>query len=114
MRIDSYEFGRIKIDGKEYYHDVILSPNREITKWWRKEGHVFSIEDLPDCVMPGVEFLIVGTGAYGRVDVLKEVEEYVEKLGIKLISAPTREAVDRYNELVSKGHVVVGAFHLTC
>jgi hypothetical protein len=32
-KIDSYEFGRIVIDGREYRADVIILPERVVADW---------------------------------------------------------------------------------
>lgn len=35
--INSYDFGRIVVDGKAYTSDVIIFPDRVNSYWWRKE-----------------------------------------------------------------------------
>jgi hypothetical protein len=43
--IESYDFGVLRIDGKEYHSDVIIYPEsspggcRVDGSWWRKQGH---------------------------------------------------------------------------
>ncbi|MFQ5909498.1 MAG: hypothetical protein ACE5IJ_02115 [Thermoplasmata archaeon] len=44
--IDSYEFGRIVIDGNEYRSDVIIDSDGVDAGWWRKEGHSLCAEHL--------------------------------------------------------------------
>ena len=41
-RIESYEFGRMAIDGKAYTKDLILLPDRILDGWWRQEGTYFT------------------------------------------------------------------------
>ena len=42
--IEGYEFGRLRVDGKEYRRDVIIYPEefrggqRVDATWWHKEG----------------------------------------------------------------------------
>ena len=43
--IDSYQFGKIVIDGVTHTKDVILLPTKTIHNWWRTEGHFLDISD---------------------------------------------------------------------
>ena len=70
--IDSYDFGRIVVDGKAYTSDVIIFPDKVKDNWWRKEGHALYIEDIESVVKEKPEVLIVGTGNYGLLEVLQE------------------------------------------
>lgn len=112
MKIDSYRFGEIVINGKRYSHDVMVFPAC-VTRWWRKTGHEVAVADLNEIIAAGPEILIIGTGAYGAVRILPETESFVASKGIKLIAVPSQQACERYNELRSK-HQVAAAFHLTC
>lgn len=112
VRIEGYRFGETVIDGKKYTSDVMIFPDR-VTSWWRKQGHAVEIEDLNAAVDTAPEIVIIGTGAYGAVRVLPEVEKFLSSRGVKLIAAPTAEACDRYNRLCAK-HRLVAAVHLTC
>ncbi|MFQ6136123.1 MAG: Mth938-like domain-containing protein [Candidatus Hydrothermarchaeales archaeon] len=111
MNIDSYDFGRIVIDGKSYSSDVIIFPNK-VVSWWREEGHILNNVDIKEIVEERPEVLIVGTGYSGCMKVLAEVKEQLESLGIELIAERTREACNTYNRLSDKK--VIAAFHLTC
>jgi hypothetical protein len=113
MMIESYEFGRIHIDGRSYTSDVIVFPERVQSSWWRKEGHRLAVEDLREVVEAKPEVLVVGTGYSGLVEVPKETTEFIRSKGIELKAAPTKRAVEIYNEL-SKNKRVVAALHLTC
>ncbi len=111
--INSYDFGRIVVDGKAYTSDVIIFPDRVKDNWWRKEGHALHIEDIETVVKEKLEVLIVGTGKYGLLTVLPETKEYIESKGIELIVEPTDKACEIYNE-ISKDKKAVAALHLTC
>ena len=111
--IESYAFGKIAIDGKNYTSDVIIFPDHVKDGWWRKEGHRLGIEDLKDVLEAKPEVLIVGTGYFGSMKVPNEVKEYLTSMKIQLIVENTREASKTYNQLVSTKRTVA-AFHLTC
>jgi len=112
--IDSYDFGRIVIDGKQYTSDLIIFPTRVMSGWWRKEGHRLHIDDLNDVVKEKGEVLIIGTGHSGLMKVPTETKGFMESKGFELIVQPTEKACKTYNGLVKSGKRVIAAFHLTC
>ena len=67
MRIEGYSFGRVLVDGEEHTKDVIVLPNRVVGGWWRRDGHSLVLEDLEEVLDELPERLILGTGAYGRM-----------------------------------------------
>lgn len=113
MHIDSYEFGRIVIDGRPYTADVVILPERILADWWRLEGHRLAAEDLKEVVKSGVERLVIGTGMYGRMQVPRETVGYLREQGIASLIRDTSKACDLFNEQQGDGGVA-GAFHLTC
>ena len=112
MRIDSYNFGEIVIDGKRYCADVMIYPDK-VKKWWRKEGHKVYVEDIKEAVAEKPDVLIIGAGVPGLMKVLPETKKYLEKRGIELIVEPTNQAVQVFNRLCLKKKVIAG-LHLTC
>lgn len=58
--------------------------------------------------------LIVGTGYSGVMRVSQKLIKEIEKIGIKVIVRPTKEAISLFNEYVRKNKKVVCALHLTC
>ena len=112
--IEDYSFGSIRIDGKEYNYDLILS-GTAIKKWWRNASHEVALNDLEPILAEKPKVIIFGTGESGVCRILPETSEYLEKLQIKTLILPTPEAVEEYNNLTkSKKIAVAGAFHLTC
>jgi hypothetical protein len=113
MKIDSYSFGRITVEGKTYTKDVIIFPGRVLSPWWRKEGHYLVPEDLDEVVMARPDILIVGTGASGVMRVPPETVQFMGSKGIIVEVANTTKAVEVFNG-APKGKTVVAALHLTC
>jgi hypothetical protein len=115
MKIDDFSFGRIKIDGKEYDHDVVIDRG-SIGKRHKKPSKVFTQfdhtplsakEDIPwNC-----HRLIIGTGAYGRLPVMSEVVEEAAKRHVELVCLPTLQAIPKVNEGDSETNAVL---HVTC
>jgi hypothetical protein len=114
MHIDSYQFGRIIIDGTEYSSDLIIADGHVQADWWRKDGHVLSPEDLDAVVAANSEVLVVGCGAYGIMKVAEATRHLLEKKGIQIEALKTDEAVERFNELAADGKNVAAGLHLTC
>ena len=112
--IESYEFGRIVIDGREYTSDVIIFPDRVKGNWWRREGHRLHIEDIEDVVKEKPKVLIVGKGYSGMMEVPRETADHLRKSGIELIAQSTGSAIELYNKLSRSKKKVIAAFHLTC
>ncbi len=112
--IERYEFGKIRVDGREYTNDLILHPDGVSSDWWRKDGHSLAPEDLTpliDQVKP--EVLIIGRGKNGAMTVPSSTKEWVEGKGIRFEAMPTDSAIELYRELVGDSRVMAG-LHLTC
>jgi len=114
MRIESYRFGVMKIDGIEYQADLIVFLDKIKSNWWRKQGHSLAIEDLDDVLDFKPEVLIVGKGASGLMQIPDSTKKALREEGIKLIAENTGRAWQIFNEQIQKGKKAVGAFHLTC
>ena len=111
--IQEHKFGWIKIDDKEYDHDVLVKRG-EVLKWWREEGHRVSEKDLDKALSEKPEFMIIGTGASGMMEVPESIRSLVVSRGIQLIVGKTKEASLEYNRLEKEGRGVVALLHLTC
>jgi hypothetical protein len=111
-RLEGYRFGHLVVDGKEQTRDLIVLPDRVVTNWWRADGHRLVLADLDDVVdeLPG--HLVVGTGAYARMQPDPEAVERLRQRGVEVEAFPTGEAVRRYGELDSRR--TAAALHLTC
>ena len=111
MRIASYSFGRIVVDGTEYREDVVVTPSGVRCPWWRRRGHRLDPADLEDLEPPGV--LVIGTGASGAMAVPPETVRILEARGFRVHVAPTARAVELFNRLAAAGRAFA-ALHLTC
>jgi hypothetical protein len=113
MKIDSYAFGRIVIDGKTYTSDVIIYPGKVNASWWRKEGHVLHLADLGEALRAKPDVLIIGTGYAGVMRVPRETIDPIAVQGIEVKVERTSKAVWLYNELQGS-RTVIAALHITC
>ena len=110
-------FGEIELDGRRYDYDVVIDRGaiarrrKKPSKAYRDRfGHTpLSVdEELP---LNGAR-LVVGTGAYGSLPVMAEVEEEARRRGVELVTAPTEEAL----RLLDGAHAseVCAVIHVTC
>lgn len=113
MKISSYSFGKMVIDGKTYTQDLIVYPERIEGNWWRKNGHSVCVDDIKGILKEKPDLLVVGKGNPGMMNVLPQTKKALFDAGITLIEEPTEKAIKTYNCL-SKTSMVCGAFHLTC
>ena len=114
MHIDSYQFGKIVIDGTAYDSDCLILGESVQPNWWRKQGHFLAIDDLQSVIAANPSILVVGCGASGLMKVSEDISQVLLEHGIELFTANTNKAVARFNELAGKGENVAAALHLTC
>lgn len=113
MHIDHYEFGAIGIDGRTYRSDLLIWPGRIKPDWWRSESHLLQLPDVAEALAAAPQVLVVGTGAYDRMQVDPGLAAYLKEQGIELVARPTPEACRSINELAGKRRLAA-ALHLTC
>ena len=114
MHIDSYQFGKIVIDGVGYNSDLILLGDTVQSDWWRKQGHSLAAEDLETVLKAKPSVLVVGCGASGLMDVPDQTRQALKKRDIQLEMHDSYKAVQKFNELSEAGVNVAAANHLTC
>ena len=117
MRFEGFSFGRIRIDGVRYDHDIVIERgkvrkrNKKPSKEWRGVfGHtpISSNEDIPwKCCR-----LVVGTGAHGALPVTDELKRESERRRIDLVILPTAQAIETLkHEDLDKTNAIL---HVTC
>ncbi len=114
MHIDSYQFGRIVIDGTSYTSDCIILGGSVDSSWWRKQGHLLSPEDIETIIAAKPSVLVVGCGASGGMKIADQTRRLLQEHNIKLEALDTNKAVQKFNEMSQAGEDVAAALHLTC
>lgn len=113
VKIQTYTFGEMVINGKIYSSDLIIFPDRVFPGWWRLEGHFLHMEDLAEVLRENPEIIILGTGYSGFMKVSRELREKLAQKDIEVFVEKTGKAVKLFNNL-SNHKKVIAAFHLTC
>jgi len=111
--IESYAFGRIRINDKDYTSDVIIYPDRVEDNWWRREGHHLHFDDLLGIIPEKPDTIIIGTGRYGLMKVPPDLIDRLKDMGIDVIVQKTGSACKVYND-TCRSKKVIAALHLTC
>ncbi len=114
MHIDSYQFGKIVIDGTSYTSDLIILGDAVQSDWWRKQGHSLTAEDLDTILKAKPSVLVVGCGASGLMEIPDETRQALKKRNIHLEMYDSYKAVQKFNEISEAGVNVAAAIHLTC
>jgi hypothetical protein len=114
MKIESYSFGYMSIDGKGYSTDLIIFPSGEVLSgWWRKQGHRLLPSDLERIEDSRPDIVVIGTGANGMMKVPNETLRHLKNICREYVIEDTAQAVRSFNGM-QEAKRVVGLFHLTC
>jgi len=97
MRFEAFSFGKIRIDGVTYQHDVVVDGDRvrkrkkKPSKRYRDEfGH--TPVSLDEKIPWRCRQLVIGTGT-GKLPVMDEVKREARRRKIELVILPTAKAV---------------------
>ncbi len=117
MKVEEIGFGRVKIDGKEYTEDFIVSKGKiekrkkeNSRKYKAKYGHTpLTIEEnIPwNC-----KTLVIGKGFYNALPIEKSIIDEASKRGTKVVILNTPEALSllEQSNLNNTNFII----HLTC
>ncbi len=116
MRFKDFSFGSIRIDGSTYEHDVVIDRG-EVRKRKKKPSKKFQEEfgHTPLSIEEEIPWkcsrLVIGTGAYGRLPVMKEVNLEAERRKIELLIFPTAQAIEELEKNRDETNAIL---HVTC
>ena len=98
MHFDKFSFGALGIDGSTYEQDVVIDRG-EIRKRKKAPSRRFRDEfghtplSIEEKIPWKCRRLAIGTGACGRLPVMKEVTLEAERRQVELVIVPTSEAI---------------------
>ena len=116
MRFDHFSFGSIRIDGMTHEHDVVIDRG-EISKRKKKPSKKFrdSFGHTPLSMEEEIPWkcqrLVVGTGAYGGLPVMEEVQREAKRRKIELLILPTTQAIETLKQEPDETNAIL---HVTC
>lgn len=112
LLIEHYEFDRYSIAGKQYKGDITIIDGKVGS--WDRDDHILHVDNVEELVEAGPEYIVIGTGAYGVLNVPNDVVTYIESQKIKLIIEKTKKACEEFNRLSKAGKKVAALLHGTC
>jgi hypothetical protein len=98
MRVESFSFGQITIDGVTYEHDVVIDHGR-IRKRNKKpskklrEASAHTPLSAAEKIPWKCRQLVIGTGAYGNLPVMDDVKREAARRELDLVILPTADAI---------------------
>ena len=116
MRFDAFSFGSIQIDDVTYDHDIVIDRG-EIRKRQKKPSKKLRDEyghtplSTEEQIPRKCRRLVVGTGAYGRLPVTKEVRLEADRRKVELVIVPTAQAIETLKHDTEGTNAVM---HVTC
>ncbi len=113
--IDSFSFGKMTVNGKEFRKDLMILPDGTVVSpWIRKSGHRLTLEDLVPVLDSDTESLVIGTGKPGLMRPHATLVADLQEKGIAAVVMPSKRAAEKYNILAGSEKGVAACFHLTC
>lgn len=116
MRFEHFSFGGIRINGVTHEHDVVIDRG-EIRKRKKKASKKYrdAFGHTPLSMEEEIPWkchrLVVGTGAYGALPVMKEVRREAERRKIELLLLPTADAIKALEQEPEETNAIL---HVTC
>jgi hypothetical protein len=116
MRFDNFVFGSIRIDGITYEHDVVIDRG-DIVKRKKKRSQRFRKKfghtplSLQEKIPWKCKTLVVGTGNYKGLPVMKEIKREAKHRNVKLVILSTRRAIKVLAKNADRTNAVL---HVTC
>lgn len=117
-KINSFNFGFIVVDGKQYIYDVVILPDgtvkqRESTKT-RLGSHKIAWSDVADIANEQPEVVVIGTGTSALAKLSEDAGVNLRQANINLVVLPSPQAVEKFNQLAGEGKRVATLIHITC
>jgi hypothetical protein len=116
MHIEEFSFGSIRIDGVVHEHDVLIDRG-DVSKRKKKASKKFRDDfghtplSLEEDIPWRCRRLVVGSGAYGALPVMKEVKREAKHRGITLLILPTAQAIAVLRRSSDDTNAIL---HVTC
>ena len=115
-KIELYQFGQMRVEGKIHANDLIILPGKIIDNWRREKGHLLQLKDIEivEKNITNYRYLIVGCGFNNRMKIHKEIFDWIQKNDIIFFYGNSNDIVKVYNETIERSKNLVALFHLTC
>jgi hypothetical protein len=117
-KIDSFNFGFIVVDEKQYSSDIVILPDGTVKERTPGKGrlgsHTIARSEIEALTKAQPETILIGTGVQNMARLAHDAEFYLLEPDLDLTLAPSGEVVKKYNQLVEEGEKVAALIHITC
>ncbi len=117
-RIDSFNFGFIVVDEKQYSHDVIILVDGTVKERVGGKGrlgsHTISRSEIESLVKDVPDVILIGTGFQGMARLAHDAEYYMMEPNLDITMEPSPQVVKKFNQHIEDGEKVAALIHVTC
>ncbi len=118
IKIDKFSFGSAIIDGTKHIRDLVLLPDNTIKRrsggFWVIGSHRIKNEEIEQLFASGADTIIIGIGVLSRACLSDEAKNYAARQSAKMLVLPSRDAVQKWNQLADEGKSTAALIHITC
>lgn len=111
--INEHKFGFFRINNKPYYGDIKIL-DKKVKTWDNREHHDLNLNQIKDLLEINPNVIIIGTGNSGLLKMSTEAQAAVLSKRIELFAGKNTDAIQKYNEAISKNKKIAALFHATC
>ena len=117
-RIDSFNFGFIVVDEKQYTQDIMILPDGTVKERNHGKGrlgsHSISRSEIETLTREQPEIILIGTGVHGMARLAHDAEHYLSLPEVNLALMTSPQLVKKFNQYVENGEKVAALVHVTC
>jgi hypothetical protein len=117
-KIDSFNFGFIVVDDKQYSQDVVILPDGIVKERNPGKGrlgsHSIARSEIEVLTREQPDIILIGTGVHGMARLARDAEHYLTEPDLNLTILPSPQIVKKYNQHVEDGERVAALIHITC
>lgn len=117
-KIDSFNFGFIVVDGRQFACDVVILPGGTVEG--RKPGrgklgnHSIKRSEIEKMQRTEPDEILIGCGTSWMAKLSEDAETYLGEANLNPVVLPSSLAVEKFNQLASEGKRVAALIHITC
>jgi hypothetical protein len=117
-KIDSFNFGFIVVDDKQYTSDVVILPDGTVKERTPGKGrlgsHSIARSEIEALTRVQPDVILIGTGVQGIARLAHDAEFYLTEPNLNVTMLPSPQIVKKYNQYAEEGEKVAALIHVTC
>lgn len=117
-KINSFNFGFIVVDDKQYSHDIIIFPDGSVKDRDPARGrlgsHTISKNEIESLIKDPADVVLIGTGVQGMARLAHDAEHYMMEPDLNITVLPSSQIVKKFNQHIEDGEKVAALIHVTC